>query len=69
MFGWRRPHCPCGGRIRKVEFYLDPYNRWDHYYCCNTCGTHGATVDAVKVAAPLPLPLAGEEHTQQRSAG
>lgn len=68
MFDWRRPPCPCGGRIRKVEFYLDPYSRWDHYYCCNTCGTHGATVEAVKVAAPR-LVAPSEEGVQKRGVG
>lgn len=52
MFDFLRPRCSCGGRIRKVEFYLDPYERWDHYFCCNSCGAHGPTVEACRGASP-----------------
>ena len=54
MFDLLRPRCQCGGRIRKVEFYLDPYRRWDHYYCCNSCGAHGDTVEACRALVPPP---------------
>lgn len=57
MFPFRRPRCSCGGRIRKVEFYLDPYGRWDHYYCCTQCGAHGDTVEACRAAGVTVTPV------------
>jgi len=51
MIRWFRPRCGCGGRIEKVEFYLDPFKCWDRYYVCDACGARAETVAAVRQRA------------------
>ena len=48
MFNLFHHRCHCGGRIRKIEFYLDPFKHWDRYFLCRRCGRRAVSIDALR---------------------